>query len=92
MSSTQRLKTELQIAIDSSYDAVVVDIMLPRLDRFSVIDDLHQRPIKLPVLTLSAKRSVDESLEGLQAGGDDYRARNRKLNSFMLNMNVLKAG
>lgn len=64
--------TGLQLALDSSYDAAVIDIMLPGLDGLSIIDELRQRRIKLPVIILSAKRSIDERIEGLHAGGDDY--------------------
>lgn len=65
-------KTGLRMALDSSYDAAVIDIMLPGLDGLAIIETLRQRRIKLPVIILSAKRSVDERVEGLQAGGDDY--------------------
>ncbi|MDH3691491.1 MAG: response regulator transcription factor [Gammaproteobacteria bacterium] len=65
-------KTGLQMALTSSYDAAVIDIMLPGLDGLAIIDELRQQRIKLPVIILSAKRSVDERIEGLQAGGDDY--------------------
>lgn len=62
----------LRLARDSSYDAAVIDIMLPGLDGLAIIDELRRRRIKLPVIILSAKRSVDERVAGLQAGGDDY--------------------
>jgi two-component system OmpR family response regulator len=62
----------LQMALDASYDAAVIDIMLPGLDGLAIIERLRQRRIRLPVIILSAKRSVDERVEGLQAGGDDY--------------------
>ncbi|MCP5197093.1 MAG: response regulator transcription factor [Gammaproteobacteria bacterium] len=65
-------KTGLQMALASSYDVAVMDIMLPGLDGLSIIDELRQRRSKLPVIILSAKRSLDERIEGLQAGGDDY--------------------
>lgn len=65
-------KTGLRMALSSSYDAAVIDIMLPGLDGLAIIDKLRQQRIKLPVIILSAKRSVDERIEGLQAGGDDY--------------------
>ena len=45
--------------------------MLPGLDGLAIIDELRQRRIKLPVIILSAKRSIDERVEGLEAGGDD---------------------
>ena len=65
-------KTGLEMALDSSYDAAVIDIMLPGLDGLAIIDQLRQRHVNWPVIILSAKRSVDERVEGLQAGGDDY--------------------
>src|SRR5689334_15469326 len=46
--------------------------MLPRLDGFALIDSLRGRGVRTPVLILSAKRSVDDRVKGLQAGGDDY--------------------
>lgn len=62
----------LQLAVGASYDVAVIDIMLPGLDGLTIIDELRKRRIRLPVLILSAKRSIDERVEGLQAGGDDY--------------------
>lgn len=62
----------LGLAQSVSYDAVVVDIMLPRLDGLSMIQLLRSRDIRVPVLILSAKASVDDRVRGLQAGGDDY--------------------
>jgi len=55
-----------------SYDAVVVDLMLPKLDGLSMIQQLRTAEVRMPVLILSAKASVDDRVRGLQAGGDDY--------------------
>ena len=54
------------------YDAVVVDLMLPKLDGLSLIQQLRTQGVRMPVLILSAKASVDDRVRGLQAGGDDY--------------------
>jgi DNA-binding response OmpR family regulator len=56
----------------NSYDAAVVDLMLPKLDGLSVIERWRAEGVKLPVLILSAKRSLDDRIKGLQRGGDDY--------------------
>src|ERR1017187_2887991 len=56
-----------------SYDAAVVDIMLPKLDGLSLIQQLRAKGIRIPILILSAKASVDDRVKGLQAGGDDDR-------------------
>lgn len=62
----------LQLAIGVAYDAAVIDIMLPRLDGLELIEELRRRKINTPVIILSAKRSVDDRIIGLQKGGDDY--------------------
>src|SRR6266566_4691400 len=55
-----------------SYDAAVVDIMLPKLDGLSLISQLRSKNVRTPVLILSAKATVDDRVRGLQSGGDDY--------------------
>lgn len=55
-----------------SYDAAIVDLMLPKLDGLSLIQQLRAENIRVPVLILSARASVDDRVKGLQAGGDDY--------------------
>ena len=62
----------LHMASNARYDAAIIDIMLPRLDGLSLIEDLRRKRINTPVIVLSAKRSVDDRVRGLQAGGDDY--------------------
>jgi two-component system OmpR family response regulator len=54
------------------YDALVVDLMLPKLDGLKMIQQLRAEQMRTPVLILSAKASVDDRVRGLQAGGDDY--------------------
>jgi two-component system, OmpR family, response regulator len=62
----------LDRATKESYDAAIVDVMLPELDGLALIDALRARRVRTPVLILSARRSVDDRVRGLQAGGDDY--------------------
>jgi DNA-binding response OmpR family regulator len=62
----------LQRALQSSYDAAVVDVMLPKLDGLTLIERMRAQKVLTPVLILSAKRSVDDRIRGLQTGGDDY--------------------
>jgi len=62
----------LHRALSEEYDAAIVDIMLPKLDGLTLIDKLRSSMNKTPVLILSAKRSVDDRVKGLQTGGDDY--------------------
>ena len=62
----------LDAAVSQPYDVAVVDIMLPKRDGLSLIDEVRKRGVGMPVLILSARRSVDDRVTGLQAGGDDY--------------------
>ncbi len=62
----------LFMAQDAPYDAAIIDIMLPRLDGLTLIERLRKQKISMPIIVLSAKNSVDERVQGLQSGGDDY--------------------
>lgn len=62
----------VHLAMHESYDAAVIDIMLPRLDGLSLIDEIRRSGVKTPVLILSARRTVDDRVKGLETGGDDY--------------------
>ncbi|MFV1995866.1 MAG: response regulator, partial [Verrucomicrobiales bacterium] len=57
------------LAHSGHYDAAVVDIMLPGIDGLTVIESMRSEKITTPVLILSAKRSVDDRVRGLRAGG-----------------------
>jgi two-component system OmpR family response regulator len=59
-------------ATESHFDLLIVDRMLPHLDGLSIIGLLRQKGDRTPVLILSALGTVDERVEGLKAGGDDY--------------------
>ncbi len=62
----------LDLGLSESYDVIIVDLMLPKLDGLSVIEQLRYEKIMTPVIILSAKDSVDDRVKGLQTGSDDY--------------------
>ena len=62
----------LRMALERQPDVAIVDLMLPKLDGLGVIEALRRRGRSTPVLILSARRTVDDRVRGLQAGGDDY--------------------
>jgi two-component system, OmpR family, response regulator len=62
----------LRLALSEPYDGAIVDLMLPKLDGLTVIEQMRQQKLLTPVIILSAKRSVDDRIKGLQTGGDDY--------------------
>ena len=65
-------KQGLLLALDAEHDAVVVDRMLPGLDGLSIVRSMRAADRNTPVLVLSALGEVDDRVEGLRAGGDDY--------------------
>ncbi|HBP89944.1 MAG TPA: response regulator transcription factor [Nitrospirales bacterium] len=65
-------RTGLQAAFQGNYDVAILDLMLPHLDGLSIIDRLRERKKNVPIIILSAKRTVDDRIQGLRHGGDDY--------------------
>jgi two-component system OmpR family response regulator len=65
-------ETGLHMALSEPYDSAIIDIMLPKLNGLTLIEELRRKKNNIPVLILSAKRSVDDRVRGLQTGGDDY--------------------
>ncbi|MEW6728442.1 MAG: response regulator transcription factor [Pseudomonadota bacterium] len=62
----------LNLALDAHFDVLIVDRMLPGRDGLSLIRMLRAGGVKTPVMVLSALGQVDQRVEGLRAGGDDY--------------------
>ncbi|HSO42475.1 MAG TPA: response regulator transcription factor, partial [Rhodospirillales bacterium] len=62
----------LAMALGDTYDALIVDRMLPGLDGLTLIKSLREQQITAPVLILSALGQVNDRVRGLKAGGDDY--------------------
>jgi two-component system OmpR family response regulator len=62
----------LELALSGKFDVLIIDRMLPQLDGLSLVAELRQHKIQTPVLFLSALGEVDDRVEGLRSGGDDY--------------------
>ncbi len=65
-------RTAVRMTVESPHDVLVVDLGLPDEDGLSLILRLRQLGLRAPVLILSARRSVDDRVRGLEQGGDDY--------------------
>ena len=65
-------KQALDLALSNGYDGIILDIMMPKLDGLHVLREIRRRNIVTPVLMLTAKAEVDDRVEGLDAGADDY--------------------
>ena len=65
-------KTAEHLAVEGTFDILIVDLGLPDQDGITLILRLRQLGVRAPVLILSARRSVDDRVRGLEQGGDDY--------------------
>lgn len=62
----------LELALSNGYDGIILDIMMPKMNGLEVLKEIRRRNIVTPVLMLTAKAEVDDRVEGLDAGADDY--------------------
>jgi two-component system OmpR family response regulator len=79
----------LVLALDDSFDVLVVDRMLPKRDGLSLVSELRTRGKETPVLILSALGQVDDRVTGLRAGGDDYLAKPYAFSELLARVEVL---
>ncbi len=83
----------LHLAETRPYDGIVLDILLPQTDGWSVLQTLRRKSIKTPVLCLSALGSVEDRVRGLQLGSDDYLVKPFAWNEFLARMqSVIRRG
>jgi len=79
----------LKAAADRDYDAVVLDVMLPKLSGFEICRRLRQSEVWVPVLMLSARDAVDDRIRGLDGGADDYLTRPFHLEELFARLRAL---
>lgn len=79
----------LSLGRQDFYDAIVADLMLPKLDGLTMISRLRAEKINTPVLILSAQRTVDDRIRGLQAGGDDYMVKPFSFSELLVRVQTL---
>ena len=65
----------LNKAVDPIYDAIVLDIMLPKYSGLDILKHIRERGIKTPVIMLSALSQIEDKVKGLNMGADDYLAK-----------------
>ena len=62
----------LHLALQGEYDLVILDVMLPGLNGWQVLQSLRDRGLEMPVLFLTARDQVEDRVKGLELGADDY--------------------
>lgn len=87
------LATDGEMAQDllgvNSYDLLICDIMLPKIDGLTLVEDFRKKDQRTPILFLSAKRSVDDRVLGLQTGADDYLTKPFSLSELLARVTAL---
>lgn len=79
----------LYLATGGTFDAIILDRMLPELDGLSVLKSLRAAGIKTPVLLLTAVSAVDERVKGLKFGADDYLVKPFSLQELLARLEAL---
>ncbi|KQZ59866.1 XRE family transcriptional regulator [Rhizobium sp. Root149] len=79
----------LAAALDGVYDVMIVDRMVPGLDGLTVVRTLRSASVRTPVLFLTAMSGVDDRVEGLEAGGDDYLVKPFAFSELTARINAL---
>src|SRR5258707_670107 len=79
----------LMLAAAEPYDVIVLDGMLPRIDGLAILRTIRASGVKTPVLLLTALGGIDDRVEGLEAGGDDYLVKPFAIAELLARVNAL---
>ncbi len=79
----------LMLAAAEPYDVIVLDRMLPRIDGLAILRTIRASGVKTPVLLLTALGGIDDRVEGLEAGGDDYLVKPFAIAELLARVNAL---
>jgi len=79
----------LYLATESGYDVLIVDRMLPMMDGLSLVKSLRSARVMTPVLFLTTMSGIDDRVEGLDAGGDDYLVKPYAFSELNARVNAL---
>ncbi len=79
----------LALGLSESYDAGVIDVMLPGIDGLVLVEKLRAHGISLPIIFLSARASIEDRVRGLKIGGDDYLVKPFAFAELLARINAL---
>lgn len=79
----------LMLAVGETYDVIVLDRMLPQVDGLTILRTMRASDVKTPVLLLTALGGIDDRVEGLEAGGDDYLVKPFAFAELLARVNAL---
>lgn len=79
----------LNKALNNSYDLILLDVMMPKMNGFDVCRNIRQAKLSIPVLMLTAKGTIDDKTEGFDCGADDYLVKPFDIQEVLLRIKVL---
>ena len=79
----------LHLGLEGQYDLIILDIMLPKMDGLEVLSQLRSQGSDVPILLLTAKDAVDDRVEGLNKGADDYLTKPFAFSELLARVRVL---
>ena len=80
--------TALEMMISSAYDLCILDVMLPRMDGFTLAGRIRERNPWIPILFLTARSTREDRLTGFRTGGDDYITKPFSIEELVLKIEV----
>jgi two-component system, OmpR family, response regulator len=87
--ATSAGRSGLMLAVGETYDVIILDRMLPEIDGLAILRTIRAAGVKTPVLLLTALGGIDDRVEGLEAGGDDYLVKPFALAELLARVNAL---
>jgi DNA-binding response OmpR family regulator len=82
-------KAGLDLSLTENYDLIILDIMLPLLDGITLLREIRNSKLDVPVLMLTAKDSTEDKVQGLDSGADDYLAKPFALEELLARVRAL---
>ncbi len=82
-------ESALEYALSAEYDAIILDIMMPKMNGLEVVKQLRNRKNKVPILFLTARDSIEDRVLGLDSGADDYLVKPFALDELLARIRVL---
>jgi len=79
----------LDLALSDTYDAVILDLMLPGVDGLEICSQLRAEHLTTPVLMLTARGAIEDRVKGLNVGADDYLTKPFAMEEFLARVNAL---
>ena len=79
----------LNKALNNTYDLILLDVMMPKMNGFDVCKNIRQAKLAIPILMLTAKGTIDDKTEGFDCGADDYLVKPFDIQDVLLRIRVL---